>query len=108
MNRSLTFAIALVVTAASVGTAAAAKIKLTAMGHTIELPCGPIEDQTGLTCQEACDEMNDPDNGITCEVIDGVAYVTSDEFPSVLELVDDAKQSAPDNDRPRTYIIKRR
>jgi hypothetical protein len=53
--------------------------------------------------------MNDPDNGITCEVIDGVvADVTSDEFPSVLELVDDANQSAADTDRPRTDIVKRR
>ena len=71
-------------------------VKITAGGHTIEFPCSEITDDTDQTCEEACADLNSQ-NGVSCEVIDGIMYIESQEW-LFLEAIDDAVDKVTDED----------
>ena len=78
---------------------AADTVKIKAGGHTIEFPCSEIADDTDLTCQEFCDEI-DAQDGVSCEVVDGVMYVESDEWVSPVALQRSANDESPPEPKP--------
>lgn len=78
MNTTMKFfALALTLVSTS---ALADSVKITAGGHTIEFPCSEITDDTDLTCEEACAELDASSTDVSCEVIDGIMYIESDEW----------------------------
>lgn len=78
MNTTMKFfALALTLVSTS---ALADSVKITAGGHTLEFPCSEITDDTDLTCEEACAQLDASSTDVSCEVIDGIMYIESDEW----------------------------
>ena len=97
--RALTISISMLACFISSLAMAGDTVKIKTGGHTIEFPCSEIADDTDLSCDEFCAEINAQD-GVSCEVVDGIMYVETDVWLSQIAIERAVSNSETEEPKP--------